>query len=54
MHRLYYGCILLRDVFGYCFANKVIWPLLFIFALAFIGVLIGMAEVSAPYIYTLF
>jgi len=54
MRRLYYGWILLRDIVGYCFANRVVWPLFLISALAFLVVLIGMAEFSAPYIYTLF
>jgi hypothetical protein len=54
MRRIYYGWVLSRDVVGYCLANRVLWPLLFIFALAFLVVLIGAAEVSAPYIYTLF
>jgi len=54
MRRLYYGWVLMRDLAGYCLANRVIWPLFFIFALAFLVVLIGAAEVAAPYIYTLF
>ena len=54
MRRLFYGWVLVRDILGYCWANRVIWPLLFIGALAFLVVLIGAAEVAAPYIYTLF
>ena len=54
MRRLYYTWVLIRDVLGYCVANRVIWPVFFIFALAFLVVLIGAAEVAAPYIYTLF
>jgi hypothetical protein len=54
MRRLYYGWILIRDIVGYCVANRIVWPLLFIIALAFLITLIGAAEVSAPYIYTLF
>jgi hypothetical protein len=54
MRRLYYGWVLMRDIFGYCLANRVIWPLFFIVALAFLVILIGAAEVAAPYIYTLF
>lgn len=54
MRRLYYGWILIRDLVGYCLANQVIWPLVFIAALAFLVILIGAAEVAAPYIYTLF
>jgi hypothetical protein len=54
MRRIYYGWVLSRDVVGYCLANRVLWPLLFIFVLAFLVALIGAAEVSAPYIYTLF
>jgi len=54
MRRLYYGWVLIRDVVGYCLANRIIWPLLFIMALAFMVVLMGTAEVAAPYIYTLF
>jgi hypothetical protein len=54
MRQLYYGWVLIRDIAGYCFANRVIWPLFFIAALAFLVVLIGAAEVAAPYIYTLF
>jgi hypothetical protein len=54
MRRLYYGWILVRDVVGYCLANRVIWPLLFIASLAFLVILVGAAEVAAPYIYTLF
>jgi hypothetical protein len=54
MRRLYYGWILLRDIVGYCVVNRVIWPLFFMVALAFLVVLIGAAEVAAPYIYTLF
>jgi hypothetical protein len=54
MRRFYYGWILIRDIGGYCLANRVIWPLLFIMALALLVVLIGAAEVAAPYIYTLF
>jgi hypothetical protein len=44
----------MRDLAGYCLANHVLWPLFFIFALASLVVLIGAAEVAAPYIYTLF
>ena len=44
----------MRDLAGYCLANRVVWPLFFTFALAFLVVLIGAAEVAAPYIYTLF
>ena len=29
MRRLYYGWILIRDIVGYCLANRVVWPLLF-------------------------
>ena len=54
MRRLYYGWILVRDVVGYCLANRIIWPLVFIMALALVLILIGAAEISAPYIYTLF
>lgn len=54
MRRLHYGRILIRDLTGYCLANRVVWPLIFIFALAFLVVLIGAAEVAAPYIYSLF
>jgi len=54
MRRLYYGWIIFRDVVGYCLVNRVVWPLFFIVALAFLVVLIGAAEVAAPYIYTLF
>jgi len=54
MRRLYYGWVLCHDLAGYCLANRVVWPLFFIFALAFLVVLIGAAEVAAPYIYTLF
>ena len=54
MRRLYYGCLLLRDIAGYCLAHRIIWPLLFILTLAFLVVLMGAAEVAAPYIYTLF
>ena len=54
LRRLYYGWILIRDIIGYCLANRVIWPLFFIMALAFVVLLIGAAEAAAPYIYTLF
>ncbi|MDR3674176.1 MAG: hypothetical protein P4N24_01710 [Acidobacteriota bacterium] len=54
MRRLYYGWKLLRDIGGYCLANRVVWPLFLVIALAFLVVLIGAAEVAAPYIYTLF
>jgi hypothetical protein len=54
LRRLYYGWTLVRDLVGYCFANRVIWPLVFIAVLAFLVILIGAAEVAAPYIYTLF
>lgn len=54
MRRLYYGWVLIRNIVGYCLANRVIWPLFFIGALAFLVVLIGAAEVAAPYIYSLF
>ena len=54
MRRLYHGWILVRDIFGYCLANRVVWPLLLVIALAFLVVLVGAAEVAAPYIYTLF
>jgi len=54
MRRLYYGWILIRDIVGCCIANRILWPLFFIIALAFVIILIGAAEVSAPYIYTLF
>jgi hypothetical protein len=54
MRRLYYGWVLIRDTVGYCLAHRVIWPLFFILALAFLVVLVGAAEVAAPYIYTLF
>lgn len=54
MRRLYYGWVLIRDIVGYCLAHRVIWPLFFILALAFLVVLMGAAEVVAPYIYTLF
>jgi hypothetical protein len=54
MRRLYYGWILIREIVGYCFANRVVWPVFFILALAFLVALIGAAEVVAPYIYTLF
>lgn len=54
MRRLYYGWVLLRDLAGYCAANRVVWPFFFMLALAFVVLLIGAAEVAAPYIYTLF
>jgi hypothetical protein len=54
MRRLYYGLILIREIVGYCIANRVMWPLFFILALASLVAVIGAAEVSAPYIYTLF
>ena len=52
--RLYYALFLWRDLIGYCVANRVVWPLFVIATLAFLVALIGVAEVSAPYIYTLF
>jgi hypothetical protein len=54
MRRIYYSLLLLRDLVEYCFANRVVWPFVFIVALAFLVILIGAAEVAAPYIYTLF
>jgi hypothetical protein len=54
MRRIYYSLLLMRDIVEYCFANRVIWPFLFIMVLAFLVVLVGAAEVAAPYIYTLF
>jgi hypothetical protein len=54
VRRLYYAWIVTRDVVGYCLANRIVWPLFFIVALAFLVILIGAAEVAAPYIYTLF
>ena len=54
MRRIYYAWVIVRDIAGYCVANRVAWPLFFIIALAFLVVLIGAAEVAAPYIYTLF
>jgi len=54
MRRIYYGLMLTREIVEYCFANRVVWPLFFMLALAFLVALIGAAEVSAPYIYTLF
>lgn len=54
MRRLYYGWVLIRDIVAYCAVNRVIWPLVFILALTFLVILIGAAEVAAPYIYTLF
>jgi hypothetical protein len=54
MRRLYYGWVLIRDMVGYGLANRVVWPLFLVVALAFLVVLIGAAEVAAPYIYTLF
>ncbi|HTS71049.1 MAG TPA: hypothetical protein VMO17_18880, partial [Terriglobia bacterium] len=54
MRRLYYGWILARDLVGFCIANRIVWPLFFIGALAFLVILIGVAEISAPYVYTLF
>lgn len=54
MRRLYYAWILVRDIIGFCLANGVLWPLFLVFALAFLVILIGAAEVAAPYIYTLF
>jgi len=54
MRRLYYGGILIRDVVGYCLVNRVVWPLFLIMALTFLVVLVGVAEVAAPYVYTLF
>jgi hypothetical protein len=54
MRRLYYGWILIRDIFGYCVVHRTVWPLFFIAALALLVALIGTAEIAAPYIYTLF
>jgi hypothetical protein len=54
VRRLYYAWILIRDIVGCCLANRILWPLFFIFALAFLIILVGAAEVAAPYIYTLF
>jgi len=54
MRRLYYGWILIRDLVGFCVVNRIIWPLFLIAAMAFLVTLIGVAEISAPYIYTLF
>jgi hypothetical protein len=54
MRRIYYTLALMRDIVEYCFVNRVVWPFAFIMALAFLVVLIGAAEVAAPYIYTLF
>jgi hypothetical protein len=54
MRRLYYGWVLVRDIASYCLAHRRVWPLFVIFALAFLVVLVGAAEVAAPYIYTLF
>ncbi len=53
MRRLYYGWILTRDIVGYCLANRVVWPLFFIIALACLVVLNGAAVVAAPDIYSL-
>ncbi len=54
MRRLYYGIQLFRELAGYCRAHRLMWPLVCIAALAFLVVLVGAAEVAAPYIYTLF
>ncbi len=54
MRRIYYAGVLVRDLAGYALANRVVWPLFLTLTLAFLVLLMGAAEVAAPYIYTLF
>lgn len=45
---------LLRDVVAYSWANEIWWPVPLLLLLLAIGILALTAQVSAPYIYTIF
>ena len=45
---------LLSDIFAYCWANEVWWPLPVMLLLLLVGLLAFTTQVATPYIYTLF
>jgi len=45
---------LMKDVAVYSWVNEVWWPVPLLFVLLIIGILAVTAQISAPYIYTIF